>query len=140
MISNFSRIRNKLSDEYGFLLFNFLIGLFFIFSGVYSKNNPEFMIPFNLFFYVLIFPIESIISRWISLIINNSTESKDRATTISTFVLLSKLPYAVLTIIGTQFAEMEKLTRLSMIFGVIIIFFTFFFKKFIYRLFEKWDS
>ncbi len=109
-IKNFSKIRKKFFDEYGFLFLNFLGGTFFILSGVYFTKQSEILVFANIFFFVLIFSADGFLSRWLSFAINNSTKSKDRATTILTFALFQKFPYVVLTLIGAFFVDMNKLS------------------------------
>ncbi len=58
---------------------------------------------------------------WISIVVNKKIESKDRATTLSTIALLTKIPYVILAVTAGRMVENGTLSRFSFWTGATII-------------------
>jgi MFS family permease len=113
LVARLPDIRKKLKDFWGFLILLFILALSFLLS--------YFEIGFVLGFVVILLII--IVGRfakpWALIIINENTDSKYRATTISTLALFTQIPFLTLNIFA---ASLSEANQLNVFFGIIGIF------------------
>jgi len=64
-------------------------------------------------------------SPWISIIINKRIESKNRATTLSTIALMTKIPYVLVAVVAGKMVENNQLGTFNLLTAIVIISVTF---------------
>lgn len=88
---------------FGFILASFPIGYYGIFSMIAVAIAGKLSSP------------------WISILVNKRIESKNRATTLSTVALMTKIPYVLVAITAGKMIENGSLGTFNLTTGIIII-------------------
>ena len=111
----FAKLRNRFGDKrlISFSLFAFMLS----FLVAATTNNPL----IGAIYYLVINSIENVAKPLTSTIINEHTDSKHRATTLSTLALFSQVPYILLVTVFANMTETSNLPKLLIIYGVILI-------------------
>jgi hypothetical protein len=114
IVKQLPHIRKFFGDINGLYILSLLIG--FSYCAMYLNLG---------YFGVLAIATIDIFGRivypWLSVIINQEIPSKYRATTISTGVLISKLPYVVIAIFAGQSAQNQTMNIFSLMIGIVLI-------------------
>lgn len=108
------RIRKITGDRVGMYILSILLAMayaFMFFNWGFAGFIPIALLDLS----------GRIIQPWLSIIINKEIPSKYRATTISTSVLLSRLPYVFVAIIAGEAAQNGQLGIFGLAIGVILI-------------------
>lgn len=110
----FAKLRIRFGDKrlITFSLFAFMLS----FLVAASTNNPL----IGATYYLVINCIENLVKPLTSSIINEHTDSKHRATTLSTLALFSQVPYIILTITFASITEVQNLPILFWVYVTII--------------------
>jgi len=108
------KFKNYVSDVTGLVILSIFMSVGFLLS------------MFNLGWFGLIPMIFIAIAGhlatpWISIIVNKKIESKDRATTLSTIALLTKLPYVLIVITVGKMVEAGTLGTFNLYTGIVVI-------------------
>ncbi|KXK27004.1 MAG: Major Facilitator Superfamily protein [candidate division WS6 bacterium OLB20] len=117
IVSFLPAIRKRVSDHSGLYLLTVFVAV------------PYMLMALPLGYYAVIaFAMIDIAGRlvypWLSVVLNRQVPSKDRATTISTAVLLGRLPYVIVAIAAGQAAESGGLGTFSLMIGAVIVLLT----------------
>jgi len=108
------RIRKIIGDKIGMYILSILLAMayaFMFFNWGFAGFIPLALLDLS----------GRIVYPWLSIIINKEIPSKYRATTISTTVLLSRLPYVFVAIIAGEAAQNGQLGIFGLGIGVILI-------------------
>ena len=108
------KFKNYVSDVTGLIILSIFMSIGFLLS------------TFNLGWYglipmILIAIAGHLATPWISIIVNKKIESKDRATTLSTIALLTKLPYVLIVITVGKMVEAGTLATFNLYTGITVI-------------------
>src|SRR4030042_5051793 len=112
------QIRNKISDLRGLSLLLFLIALGFM-SAFFPLGKYGLMVLF------VIAMAGNLADPWISVVVNKQIESKNRATTLSTLALLSKIPYVLLAIIAGESIDKGSFGKFNLTYGAFLLLMVF---------------
>jgi MFS family permease len=107
-------LKSKFSNTTGLVILSILMALGFILAS------------FPIGYYGIISMIAIAIagklaSPWISILVNKRIESKNRATTLSTVALMTKIPYVLVAITAGKLIEEGKLGIFNLTTGLIVI-------------------
>jgi len=108
------KLRNFFGDKKGFFVLSFVVGISFI-GNAFVMN------------YWGIIPVSTLLLSgyfayiWINAFINEHTDSKNRATTLSTYSILEKMPMLLLSIVFGLMADLGRLNFLHFGIGLFII-------------------
>lgn len=107
-------LRSKISELSGLLIISAMLVAGFLLSifnlGIWG------IIP------MILFALSGRFSTpWISIIVNKEIDSKNRATTLSTLALISKIPYVLVAVVAGKMIEEGRLPSLNLWSGVIIL-------------------
>jgi len=107
-------LKKKLSDLSGLIILSVFMSIGFIMAS--------FPIGYwGIISMTLIAVVGKFASPWISIIINKRIESKNRATTLSTVALMTKIPYVFIAILAGKMVEEGTLPTFNLWTGVVII-------------------
>lgn len=108
------RLRRRITDRQGLVL---IVGLLIIgFAGaVFPLGTVGFLM-------LLVIRIAgALVHPWISVIVNRAIPSADRATTLSTVAMLSKIPYALTAVIAGVMAEAGAFAAFSGMVALVLL-------------------
>lgn len=89
------------------------VGLYFVgFAIVYITNNPI----FGVFSFLFVYVAQEIVKPYIVSLVNKNTESKHRATAISTVSLFSEFPYMITVIFFGSLIKVDNIRYLYLVF------------------------
>ncbi|MBP9691197.1 MFS transporter [Candidatus Woesebacteria bacterium] len=125
---NYSKIRNlfKSRVEYVFILL-YLVG----FLIVYLTNN----LAFGMVSFLSIYIAQEIAKPYILGLVNRNTESKHRATALSTVSLFSEFPYMIIVIFMGTLLDIPNIKYLYL--GFVIILIAYAVRRYIYKDHER---
>ena len=107
-------LKTKLSDTAGFVILSALMAFGFIFASFPVGY-------FGLISMIAIAIAGRLASPWISILVNKRIESANRATTLSTVALMTKIPYVLVAITAGRMIEEGKIGAFNLTIGLIII-------------------
>ncbi len=114
IVKSIPYLKSKLSDLSGLVILSIFMAAGFIFAsfpiGYYGIISM-----------ILITIAGRLASPWISILVNKKIESKNRATTLSTVALMTKIPYVLAAITAGKMIENRQLGIFNLSTGVIII-------------------
>lgn len=107
-------LKSKVSDFKGLIILSLIMATGFIMAffpiGYYGIISM-----------ILIALAGKLASPWISIIINKQVESKNRATTLSTMALMTKLPYVLIAVLAGKMLENGTLPVFNLGVGIIVL-------------------
>lgn len=111
----FAQFRTRFGDQK--LITFSLLAFMLAFLVAATTNNPL----IGAAYYLVINSIENVAKPLTSTIINEHTDSKHRATTLSTLALFSQVPYILLVTLFANMTETSNLPRLFIVYGVVLV-------------------
>jgi len=112
-------LKRKISDIWGLVILSILMACGFFLAGLPIGY-------YGIFSMILIMIAGRLATPWISIIVNKRIDSKNRATTLSTVALLTKIPYVLVAVAAGKMIEEGKIGLFArstglVIFGVILL-------------------
>lgn len=128
LIGKTKYIRDKIKDRGGILVLVSLMAIGYVLA-FFARD-----LLFGTIVFLFIMASGSIAKPWISVLINENTPSKYRATTISTFSFLIQVPYLLVVLFFGKLADLGFTRNFYLGVGVVLI------MLFIYALFKLYFS
>lgn len=107
-------LKSKLSDTTGLVILSLLMAFGFIFASFPVGY-------FGLISMIAIAIAGRLASPWISILVNKRIESRNRATTLSTVALMTKIPYVLVAITAGKMIENGQLGTFNLSIGIVIL-------------------
>lgn len=114
VVSKLPYFRTKISDVSGLTILSLLMALGFIIAA-YPVGY------LGIVSMILIGIVGDLSYPWISVLINSKIESKNRATTLSTVALLTKIPYVLIAVLAGKLIQEGNLSKFNFSTSLVVL-------------------